>query len=87
MGNKTKLVWYKRLWRLAFKIAVFLCLPVCCLSFSSGGFPYRYPLMLLRLIDQVEEGKDLRLVKDWEPLENIAPSLQLAVVVCEDQNF
>ena len=69
------------------KIASFyVCQCVVCHSLPVGSHT-GYPLMLLRLIDQVEEGKDLRLVKDWEPLENIAPSSALAVVVCEDQNF
>jgi monofunctional biosynthetic peptidoglycan transglycosylase len=33
------------------------------------------------------DGKDMKLKKDWVPLEEIAPSLQLAVVCSEDQNF
>lgn len=45
------------------------------------------PLMLMRLTEQISENKELRLVKDWEPLNDISPSLQLAVVVCEDQEF
>ena len=88
MESKTKVVWLKRLWKLALKIAVFFMFAsvLSVILFRWVPIPVT-PLMLLRLIDQVEEGKDLRLVKDWEPLENIAPSLQLAVVVCEDQEF
>jgi monofunctional biosynthetic peptidoglycan transglycosylase len=45
------------------------------------------PLMLIRCAEQTIDGKKLILKKDWESLENIAPSLQLAVVCSEDQNF
>ncbi len=45
------------------------------------------PLMLIRCVEQVADGKELKLKKDWEPLENISPNLQLAVVCSEDQNF
>ncbi len=45
------------------------------------------PLMLIRCGQQAIDGKELRLWKDWEPLENISPNLQLAVVVCEDQAY
>jgi len=45
------------------------------------------PLMLIRCVEQVVDGKKLKLKKDWESLENISPRLQLAVVCSEDQNF
>ncbi len=45
------------------------------------------PLMLIRCIEQKMDGKDLRMKHDWEPLENISPKLQLAVVCSEDQNY
>jgi len=45
------------------------------------------PLMLIRCAEQIVDGKKLKLKKDWEPLENISPNLQLAVVCSEDQNF
>jgi monofunctional biosynthetic peptidoglycan transglycosylase len=45
------------------------------------------PLMIIRCVEQVIDGKTLTLKKDWEPLENISPNLQLAVVCSEDQNF
>lgn len=45
------------------------------------------PLMIIRCGQQLFNGKPLKLVKDWEPLENISPNLQLAVVVCEDQEY
>jgi monofunctional biosynthetic peptidoglycan transglycosylase len=45
------------------------------------------PLMLIRCGQQAINGKELRLWKDWESLENISPNLQLAVVVSEDQAY
>lgn len=43
--------------------------------------------MIIRCVEQKINGKKLSLKKDWEPLENISPNLQLAVVCSEDQNF
>jgi monofunctional biosynthetic peptidoglycan transglycosylase len=45
------------------------------------------PLMIIRCVEQKMDGKDLRLKKDWESLENISKNLQLAVVCSEDQHF
>lgn len=45
------------------------------------------PLMVIRCIEQVQNDENLKLVKDWEPLDNISNKLQLAVVCTEDQNF
>ena len=33
------------------------------------------PLMVIRCYQQVSEGRELKLSHDWEPLENISPSL------------
>lgn len=45
------------------------------------------PLMIIRLADQIAEGKSLKLKKDWESLDNISPNLPLAVMASEDQLF
>ncbi len=45
------------------------------------------PFMLKRCIQQKWNGQEMRLEKDWVPLEEISPHLQLAVVCCEDQNY
>jgi monofunctional glycosyltransferase len=42
------------------------------------------PLMIIRYFEN-ESPKILK--HDWEPLENISPNLQLAVICSEDQNF
>lgn len=45
------------------------------------------PLMLIRCSQQLFEGKEMRLKKDWEPIENMSQSLPLAIIASEDQNF
>lgn len=45
------------------------------------------PFMLKRCIQQKWNGQEMKLKKDWVPLEEISPHLQLAVVCCEDQNY
>jgi monofunctional biosynthetic peptidoglycan transglycosylase len=45
------------------------------------------PLMLIRLVDQMVSGDELRLKKDWESLDNISPKLSQAVIAAEDQKF
>ncbi len=43
--------------------------------------------MLIRCVEQKIDGKSMKLKKDWVPLNEISPNLQLAVVCSEDQNF
>ncbi|MBA3901984.1 MAG: monofunctional biosynthetic peptidoglycan transglycosylase [Bacteroidetes bacterium] len=45
------------------------------------------PLMLIRLAEQASEGKDLKLNKEWVPMEKISHHLPIAVVASEDQRF
>lgn len=45
------------------------------------------PLMLVRVGEQLIDGKDIILKKDWKSLEEISPSLPLAVMASEDQLF
>ena len=45
------------------------------------------PLMVIRCYQQVSEGRELKLSHDWEPLENISPSLPVAVMASEDARF
>jgi monofunctional glycosyltransferase len=45
------------------------------------------PLMIKRCIEQKMDGKAMKLKKDWVPLEEISPKLQLAVVCSEDQKY
>ncbi|TSA24679.1 MAG: monofunctional biosynthetic peptidoglycan transglycosylase [Bacteroidetes bacterium] len=45
------------------------------------------PLMVVRLIEEPVKGQTHRLYKDWVPLKEISPNLQLAVVASEDNRF
>lgn len=45
------------------------------------------PLMVTRAIENKLDGKEAYLNHDWEPLENISPNLQKAVIAAEDGYF
>lgn len=45
------------------------------------------PLMIIRLGEQVKDGKSMKLAHRWVPLDSINPSLPQAVWASEDQNF
>jgi monofunctional glycosyltransferase len=46
------------------------------------------PLMIQRLVEQgFESDRNIRLKKDWVPMEEISKNLKLAVVCSEDQKF
>ncbi len=44
-------------------------------------------LMVQRCAEQKMEGQPMKLKKDWVPLDEISPYLQLSVVCAEDQNY
>lgn len=45
------------------------------------------PLMVIRIIEQKQGGKDIIWKHNWIPIEEMPKSLQLAVICSEDQNF
>ena len=45
------------------------------------------PLMVLRIIEQKMEGKEIVYSHDWVPMEEISTNLQKAVIASEDGNF
>jgi len=49
--------------------------------------PPATPLMMIRVIEQLAEGEKPKLVNQWVPLEDISPSMKLAVIASEDNNF
>ncbi len=74
-----RIIWKTSLWFLIISIAsviVFRWVPI----------PVT-PLMVIRCVEQKMDGKEMKLEKDWEPLEKLSPHLQLAVVCTEDQNY
>jgi len=45
------------------------------------------PLMSIRAVEHLFDGKDMVCSHDWEPIENISPNLQKAVIASEDADF
>ena len=45
------------------------------------------PLMITRSIEQKWDGKEMTCNHVWQPIENISPNLQKAVIASEDGNF
>ena len=45
------------------------------------------PLMIVRVGEQLIDGKDIVLKRDWKSLEEISPNMPLAVMASEDQLF
>jgi monofunctional biosynthetic peptidoglycan transglycosylase len=79
---------FKKIWRFIWKTAVyFLILSIITVVLYRWIPVPVTPLMIIRCVEQKIDGKNLRLQKDWEPLENISTNMQLAVVCSEDQNF
>ena len=48
---------------------------------------YFTPLMFMRCFEQISEGKSLKMKHHWVPLEEISPSLPMAVMASEDAKF
>jgi len=45
------------------------------------------PLMFIRCAQQVSEGKEMKLSHHWVSINNISPSMPVAVIASEDANF
>ncbi len=45
------------------------------------------PLMMIRAIEKIGTGEMPTFNRDWEPISNISPNMQLAVIGAEDQKF
>lgn len=45
------------------------------------------PLMFIRTAEQLFSGKSIKMNNRWIPIEEISPSMQLAVICAEDQKF
>ncbi len=45
------------------------------------------PLMFIRCYEQLSEGRELQLSHHWVPLEEMSPSMPVAVMASEDANF
>ena len=72
-------IWKATLWFIALSI-------LSVIIFKWVPVPIT-PLMMTRAIENKMDGKDMILTHDWEPIENISPNLQKAVIASEDGNF
>ncbi|WP_162126981.1 monofunctional biosynthetic peptidoglycan transglycosylase [Flavobacterium phycosphaerae] len=72
-------VWKAMLWFFGLSI-------VSVIIFKWVPIPFT-PLMVTRIIEFKLDGNDAIYSHDWEPLENISPNLQKAVIASEDANF
>ncbi len=84
----TKRPWWKRILR--WVMFVFLG---CLISSTLAIILFRWvpvpfsAVMLERRVSATFEGKPYRSLHTWTPLEDIAPSMGVAVIAAEDQNF
>ena len=78
----------KKVWRFIWKgTLIFLAASfLSVILFRWVPIPFT-PLMLIRMVEQIADGKSIKCAKDWEPIEKISPKLPLAVVCSEDQLF
>lgn len=78
----------KKLWRWLYKAAIIFVILSIVTTILFRWIPVPFtPLMLIRVVQQAINGKELRLWKDWTSLEDISTNMQLAVVVAEDQEY
>jgi len=77
-----------KIWRLIKAICIYFLATTLLLVMLFKWLPVPItPLMIIRCIEQKKNGEELKLEKDWESIDNISNSLQLAVVCTEDQNY
>ena len=73
--------WTKRL-----VVAFFVLSIISTILFRFIPVPVT-PLMLIRCVEQVADGKAPKLKKYWIPMKEMSPNLVLAVISSEDQKF
>lgn len=74
-----RFLWKAMLW--FFGISIFL---VIVFRFVPVFYT---PLMTIRAVENLFQGKDMVCSHDWEPIENISTNLQKAVIASEDATF
>jgi len=82
-----KKVWSKVWkWTKLLVVAFFVLSIISTILFRFIPVPVT-PLMLIRCVEQVADGKAPKLKKDWIPMKEMSPNLVLAVISSEDQKF
>jgi monofunctional glycosyltransferase len=74
-----KIVWKAMLWFFGLSI-------LSVIIFKWVPVPLT-PLMVIRVVESKFDDSETIFSHDWEPLENISPNLQKAVIASEDGNF
>lgn len=74
-----KIVWKAMLWFFGLSI-------LSVIIFKWVPVPIT-PLMVIRVVESKFDDSETIFSHDWEPLENISPNLQKAVIASEDGNF
>lgn len=79
---------FRKLLRLLLKLIVwFLGLSIGSVIFFRFVPPPVTPLMLIRVAEQIGDGKKIKLNKSWVPVRKVSRHLPLAVMASEDQKF
>lgn len=79
---------FLRIWKICLKTFLWFIVVSVFLVVLFRFIPvYVTPLMVIRVMEQSMQGKEIKLKKTWKSLDQISPDLQLAVVCTEDQNF
>lgn len=86
--GKGKSGWWARLrkWTIRIVAGFFILSILSVILFRFVPVPVT-PLMLIRCVEQLTDGRSLRMSKDWTSLDKMSPALPLAVIAAEDQRF
>ncbi len=84
MTNKLGKTIFRFLWK---SVVGFIGLSIFTAALYRFVPVYVTPLMLIRCVEQIFEGKKLQLKHNWVSIDAISHNLILAVVCSEDQNF
>ena len=78
----------KKIWRILLKVlVVFFAVSIfSVLLFRFIPVPVT-PLMLIRVMEQAFDGKEIKLKKEWTSLDKMGDQIARAVIAAEDQKF
>lgn len=68
-------------------IALFFASTILAVLFYKYLPVYITPLMVIRTVEQVKEGKDMAMHHHWVSMDKISPHMPVAVMASEDQRF
>jgi len=77
-----------RIWRIIKRVII-----ICLILSVVVPLIYRFvpppgtPLMVIRVFQQIFNGDEIKLKKEWVSIDDISPNIILATVASEDENF